>query len=384
MAMQQLKIGFVIDDSLDKTDGVQQYVLTIGEWLRSQGHAVHYLAGETERRDLSGIHSLSRNVQVRFNRNHMSMPLPATRSRLRRLLVAENFDILHVQMPYSPWLAHRLIRLVDDRTVVFGTFHIVAHSNLVRLASQALARWTRSSLRRFDEIVSVSSAAADYARETYGFHSEIVPNAVDCQRFRTALPLADYNDDTVVTLLFLGRLVARKGCLYLLKALDQLLQSNREIPPFRLLVCGTGPLQPELERFVATHGLQPYVSFVGYVAETDKPRYYASADIAVFPSTGGESFGIVLLEAMASGRPAVLAGDNSGYRSVLQERPELLFAPLDSERLAELIYGYIINSNQRLDAANWGQAYAQQFDTATVGAELLRRYRKALRKRHQP
>jgi phosphatidyl-myo-inositol alpha-mannosyltransferase len=380
--MRNLKIGLVLDDSLDKTDGVQQYVLSIGEWLRSQGHQVRYLVGETKRQDVGGVHSLSRNVRVRFNHNQMSMPLPTSTAALKRLLRTQDFDVLHIQLPYSPWLAHRIIRQADQRTAVFGTFHIVAHSRLVRLATKGLAVWTRSSLKRFDEIVSVSSAAADYARLTYGIHSDVIPNAVDYQRFQTAQPLPAY-DDAVPTILFLGRLVERKGCLHLLKALDLLIRTHPDLPPFRLLICGKGPLQTKLEQFTGIHGLSPYVTFVGYVSEADKPRYYASADIAVFPSTGGESFGIVLIEALASGKPVVLAGDNSGYRSVLKDRPQLLFDPADTLQLSNLLATYLTDAAKRRAEAKWGNHYARQFDTATVGHELLARYEKALHKRRQ-
>src|SRR4051812_41321546 len=103
-----LKIGFVLDDSLDKPDGVQQYVLSMGEWLRSQGHDIHYLVSTTTRSDLSNVHNLGRFVTVRFNGNAMGTPLPASGRKIKRLLRDEQFDVLHVQLPYSPFLAHKV------------------------------------------------------------------------------------------------------------------------------------------------------------------------------------------------------------------------------------------------------------------------------------
>jgi phosphatidylinositol alpha-mannosyltransferase len=380
VAKPSLKIGFVLDDSLDKADGVQQYVLGLGTWFSAEGHDVHYLVGQTKRQDLAGIHSLSRNMGVRFNHNAMSMPLPASLSRIKQLLAEEEFDVLHVQIPYSPWLAHRIINNAGNKTVIFGTFQIVAHSGLVMQATKALALWTKSSLRRFDEIVSVSSAAARYAHATYGITTEVIPNVVDYQRFSEAVPLADYDDD-VVTILFLGRLVARKGCLQLLKAVAQLVESKAVLPKFRILICGKGALEAKLRSYVSAHKLDSLVSFVGFVSENMKPRYYASADIAVFPSTGGESFGIVLAEALSSGRSAVLAGDNSGYRTVMEPRPDLLFDPYDINELASKLEELIKSSSARADAADWGKEYAQQFDTGVVGKHLLKKYNQALHKR---
>jgi phosphatidylinositol alpha-mannosyltransferase len=373
-----LRIAFVLDDSLDKADGVQQYVLGLGRWLGDQGHDIIYLVGQSTRSDIAGIHSLSRNVNVRFNHNRMSMPLPAKRATIRALVLAHPLDIVHVQIPYSPWLAHRVIAELPSDTVVFGTFHVVAHSNMVSTATRLLARWTRSSLKRFDQIVSVSSAAQDYAAKTYDISTTILPNVVDYQRFKSAQPRPEYNNQ-VITILFLGRLVERKGALWLLRAVV-LLDRNR-LPAFRVVICGTGPLLDQLERYVRLNNLAVVVSFVGYVSERDKPSYYASADIAVFPSTGGESFGIVLLEAMAAGRAAVLAGNNVGYATVLAPQPELLFNPNDSQALAEKLESYLIDRTLRMRMAVWGAGYSRNFDTEHVGKQLVKDYRQALRKR---
>src|SRR4051812_17328543 len=93
----KLKIGLVLDTSLDLEDGVQQYVMTMGEWLRSQGHDVHYLVGQTEQRQLLNIHSLSRNIVVKFNGNQINLPLSASRKQIRTVVQQEQFDVLYVQ-----------------------------------------------------------------------------------------------------------------------------------------------------------------------------------------------------------------------------------------------------------------------------------------------
>jgi phosphatidylinositol alpha-mannosyltransferase len=378
-AKQMLKIGFVLDDSLDKADGIQQYILSLGSWFSGEGNEVHYLVGQTTRQDVAGVHSLSRNIQVRFNHNVMSMPLPTSRLRLKSFLTNQDFDIIHVQLPYSPWLGHRIIESVQKRTVVFGTFHIVGHSRLVTLATHALAVWTRKSIVRFDRIVSVSSAAATYAQQTYGIMSDVVPNVVDFQRFADAHPLPQY-DDNVMTILFLGRLVKRKGCLQLLKAIA-IVQAESGLPQYRVLICGKGPLDAKLRNYCRQHGLDRLVTFVGYVSEENKPRYYASADISVFPSTGGESFGIVLAEALATGRSVVLAGDNAGYRTVMEPRQDLLFDPYDTTLLAKKISKFLRDNRARTEAANWGKNYARHYDTRVVGRRLLEDYALALHKR---
>jgi phosphatidylinositol alpha-mannosyltransferase len=376
---RHLKIGYVLDDGLDKPDGVQQYILSVGEWMRHKGHDVHYLVGETKRDDLINVHSLSRNIGVRFNGgNRLTIPLPTNLRKLRKSLRAEQFDVLHVQVPYSPMMGARVIQSSSKKVAVVGTFHIAPYSGLVTLGTRALGIWTKSSLKRFDAMLSVSSTAAEFARRTFKLESKILPNTVDYSWFHKARAFPAYNDKKN-TILFLGRLVPRKGCRELLAAVGELSQREK-VPPFRVLICGRGPEEPQLKRFVTKLGLEDVVEFKGFVSEQDKPRYYASADIAVFPSSGGESFGIVLLEAMASGKAAVLAGDNPGYRSVLADKPELLFDPHDPHALADLLEKYLRDTKLRQQTKRWGAAYSKNFDVEVVGAKLLRIYRQALHK----
>jgi phosphatidylinositol alpha-mannosyltransferase len=378
-APKTLKVGLVVDDGLDSTDGVQQYVLGLGAWLEQQGHEVHYLAGQTVRRDIPHLHSLSRNIKVRFNGNSLSMPLPSNRRQIRQLLARERFDVLHVQTPHSPFMAQHVVLAADPGTAIIGTFHILPYTKLSAIGNKALGIWLRPSLRRFDEIVSVSAAAAAFAKASFGIETPVVPNMVDCALFRKARPLPQYDDDRL-TILFLGRLVPRKGCLLLMEAIHKL-QSRPNLPKFQVLICGRGPLESKLRQFIARHGLGKTVSLEGFVSEADKPRYYASADLAVFPSYGGESFGIVLVEAMASGRPLVLAADNPGYRSVLTPQPELLFETTDAQILADKLAYYLTHETERRRLQAWQKEYVERFDVNRVGQEIVEVYRRALHKK---
>ncbi|HVX47930.1 MAG TPA: glycosyltransferase family 4 protein [Candidatus Saccharimonadales bacterium] len=377
MANKRLKIGLVLDTSLDPPDGVQQYVISVGEWLRSQGHDVHYLVGETKSHDLPNIHSLSRNISVRFNGNRTTIPLWADRRKLKKLLAEEKFDILHVQTPHHPLMAQPLVIMADQRrTAIVGTFHIAAYSWMVTAGNYLLGFWLRPSLRRFYRVVAVSSAAADFARRTFKIDTPVLPNTFDYGRFHKAKAFPRYKNKKV-TILFLNRLVPRKGCQALLEAAAKLAEIA-DLPEFEVVICGKGPEAAQLQSYIDSHGLENIVEMVGFVSEEDKPRYYASADISVFPSSGGESFGIVLLEAMASGHSAVLAGDNPGYASVMEPRPELLFSPRDSQALANLLEKYIREPGLRSQAATWGKQYTKDFDTAVVGKKLEQLYREAL------
>lgn len=377
--MDAYKIALVLDDSLDKTDGVQQYILTLGQWFSKLGHEVHYIVGATKRTDIPHLHSLGTNINVRFNHNRMSIPLPVSRKRIHELLVKEEFDIIHIQMPYSPWLAGRVIQAAGPQTAVVGTFHIAPHSWLVHIANVLLRLWTRKTLRRFDEIMSVSDVAQEFAWETFKVESAIVPNMLRLKPFYDAQPLAAYKRD--INIVFLGRLVERKGCRYLLEAVARLHKAQILPKKTNVIICGGGPLEHALRQYVKDQGLTEIVTFAGFIAEADKPRYLAMADIAVYPSTGGESFGIVLLEGMAAGRGIVLAGNNPGYASVLGQRPEALFMPTDIEQFAGKLQHYLEHPEDRQKAREWQQQFVRRFDVPNVADEVAIIYDQALHNR---
>lgn len=374
--MGSLRVGFVLDDTLDTPDGVQQYVLTLGNWLTTQGHEVHYLVGATRRNDIQNIHVLSKNISVNYNGNRMSTPLPASTRKIKKLLARLQLDVLHVQMPYSPFMAAKVVLSASKNTAVVGTFHIAPHSQSVVRGNKVLARLLTTSLKRFDSVFCVSAAAASFARTAYAVEASILPNVVKVGAFKSAEPFSvTLAEPTVV---FLGRLVQRKGCQVFLEAVSLLKQDTGTTLP-RVIICGRGPLDKELKAFVRSSGIADTVTFTGFVSDADKARYLKSADVAVFPSSGGESFGIVLLEAMAAENPVVLGADNDGYRTVLEPYSKLLFPVNDPEQLAAKLKVFLTDNEERLQALNWQQSYIRQFDVAIVGPRLVARYDQALR-----
>jgi phosphatidyl-myo-inositol alpha-mannosyltransferase len=373
-----VKVGLVLDDTLDTPDGVQQYVLNVGAWLTTQGHEVHYLVGATTRTDVPNIHSLSRNLRVRFNGNKMSMPLPNSRRRLRKFLVEEQFDVLHVQMPYSPFMAGQLISVAPQTTAVVGTFHILPYSKLVAFANRLLAIMNRRSGRRFDRIVAVSAPARDFAGEVYGYEAEVVPNPIRLAQFEGVV-----SDSGTMNIVFLGRLVPRKGAQHLLQAVAYLRDHQLYDGDFTVAIGGKGELRAELERYVQAQNLSDIVRFYGFIDEAHKALFLAQGDVVAYPSTAGESFGIVLLEAMASSRGVVLAGNNPGYASVMKPYKTQLFDPFDTVRLAEKLAWYLQRPVERETASTAQKAYVQHFDISVVGSRLVDVYERALQSRQR-
>jgi len=376
MPSAKLKIGFVYDDSLDGLDGVAQYVKTLGRWLSDEGHQVRYLVGETKMTSWAGgkVYSLAKNARVDFNRNRLSIPLPASRRRIKEILANEKFDVLHVQVPHSPFLAHKVIKSADSRTVVVGTFHVLPAGKLARAGSKGLRTAYGRGLSRFDRMLSVSQPAADFARTIFGLDSEVLPNVVDMKKFETK---TQTNEKLVV---FLGRLVPRKGAMQLLQAFKILHMTN---PGFRLIIAGDGPERPKLEKYVAKTNLTRSVKFRGKIPESAKPELLASAAVACFPATGGESFGIVLIEAMAAGSGVVLGGNNLGYRSVLGAQPDLLINPDDSVKFAQRLKRLLTNQEMASRLHAWQSAEVKKYDVTNIGKSLTEIYRQAIAKRRR-
>lgn len=374
----KLAIGFLFDDTLDSNDGVAQYVKVLGAWLSDQGHRVSYLVGETKAGYWHGgkIYSLAKNQKVTFNGNRLSMPLPANRLQIKELLIGEKFDLLHVQVPYSPLMAQRVIRALDKKVALIGTFHIFPAGWLARWGSRLLRLAYGTSLKRFDQMLAVSPAAAQFSGSAFGLKTQIIPNIVDLKKFKAGglTPRSSKSRQIV----FLGRLVERKGCQKLLEAFRLL---RTAMPDVRLTIAGDGPERGHLERYVKTNNLSKSVEFIGFIDEAEKPTFLANADIACFPSLYGESFGIVLIEAMAAGAGVVIGGNNPGYNSVLKDRSELLVDPNNTSTFAAQLEKLLRDSALSNKLHEWQQTEVKKYDVEVVGPTILNIYRQAVAKR---
>ncbi len=379
---KSLTVGLVLDDGLDAPDGVQQYVLTVARELAARGHVVHLIASTTSRTDLERLHVLGRNLRVRFNGNVLSSPLPARAGDLTTLLREVRFDVLHVQLPHSPFLAGRLVRRLPDDVAVVGTFHILPDSPLVAMGTRALGLLERRTLARFDEVLAVSAPAAEFARTSFGARPAVVTIPVDLDRLRH--PAAHDErpgaapDERPLRVVFLGRFVPRKGPRELVDAAAYVVDHRLVGRPWTLTLAGSGPLDDELRKRIAFEGLTDRVDLPGFVTEDAKAALLAGADLVVLPSTGGESFGISVVEAMAAGGGPVLAGDNPGYRSTMAGLEEQLVAPRDRVAFGQALARWLLDDDARARATVRQRAAAQRFDVHTVVDEIETTYRRAL------
>ncbi len=369
-----MKIAVVLDTDLDQPDGVQQCVLMLNQWLSAQGHEVHYIVGETKRTDLANLHAVARNISVRFNGNRLTMPLPTSKQKLQRLLDDINPDVVHVHVPYSPFMGAKAIKAAPDTAGIVGTFHVLPYGFAARYGTKLLGIWLHSSLKRFNAIYAGTPAAATFASWSMGLSVGTLPHAVTIDHFKAAR--TNRTPGGKLKIVFLGRLVQRKGALQLVKAITALPKATLDQVEVR--IGGKGEQHDEIEQIIADNQLQDCVSMDGFVAEDAKPAYLAAADIAIFPSISGESFGISLIVPMAAGAGIVLGGDNPGYRTILGDWPETLFDPLKTQEFASYLANIIDDVPLRNRIHALQQTAVEMYDVNTIGPKWLQIYDEAI------
>lgn len=376
MTEDRLTVGLVYDDTLDRYGGVPLYVTTLGAALVRRGHRVDLLVGSSATRDIAGarVRSLARNMSVKFNGNALSMPVWTRATDLRLALKSGAYDVLHVQVPYSPLMAGRLVRRADPATAVVGTYHVASDRLMARAGARLLWILKLRSAPRFDEIVSVSQTAADFAASYSLIEAErIVPNMLDDLGER--LPIHRDVCDKPVDIVFVGRLVHRKGVKPLIDAVAQIEQRQPSVA-----IVGEGPLRPQLERRVRRAGLTSQIAFLGALNDRDKIALLSRAKIACFPSLFGESFGLVILEALAAGAEAVVAGNNPGYRELLGAAGGIV-EPERTEAFAAKITHLLGHQRARKELGALQRQLLSRFDANLVVDEILGVYLEALQRR---
>jgi phosphatidylinositol alpha-mannosyltransferase len=279
---------------------------------------------------------------------------------VRELLDRERFDVLHVHEPFVPFLS--LVLLRESQSVNVATFHAYGGwSPAYEFGSRALGGYAE----RLHGRIAVSAAARHFIDRYFPGDYKVIPNGVDVDRFRRAVPVARWQDGTR-NILFVGRFEPRKGLLDLLRAYRILRKTGCEC---RLLLVGGGPQEREARRYVATRRLRG-VEFLGRVSDDEKAQLFRTADVYVSPATGRESFGIVLLEAMAAGAP-IVASDIHGYKGVVRRgREGLLVPPRSPKSIAASVGRLLRDPALALAMSESGRGRAEEFSWPRVTAKV--------------
>jgi phosphatidylinositol alpha-mannosyltransferase len=351
----------------DVPGGVQAHVRDLAECLQQMGHEVSVLA-PTEDADDPSLPSYlvpaGRAVPVPYNGSVARLCFgPVSLTRTRRWLRKGRFDVLHLHEPTVPSLS--MLACFAAKGAMVATFHTATARSR---ALQVFGTTLQPGLEKITGRIAVSPMARKVVVEHLGHDAVLVPNGVYVDHFDGAQPLPDLPAGPRIV--FLGRIdEPRKGLSVLLEALPQILKA---VPDAHLLVAGPGDVE-EVEEDIPAD-LRERVRMLGLISEQDKPRFYASGDVYVAPNTHGESFGIVLIEAMATGTP-VVASDLPAFRRVLDDGDAgLLFPVGDAAALAEAVSGLLNDPERRRHLAAAGSRVVHAYDWHYVARQVVEVY----------
>lgn len=368
-----MKIALVSPYDYSVSGGVNKHISHLATEFGHLGHDARILVPCSEReQDRRVINASSSVVPVPFAGSIARITLdPRVYRRTKRILQRGGYDVLHLHEPLTPALPLAVLRHRDlvPQAICVGTFHAYREVNRAYYYGAPIFR---RLFKQLDGHIVVSPAGLEYHMRYFPTDYTVIPNGVDVEHFRPDVPPIEQFADGRHNVLFVGRLEKRKGLPHLLEAFAQVQQA---LPDARLIIVGA---YDELEKLpfalqVRHLGLND-VHFVGRVSEADLARYYRTADVFCAPSTGMESFGMVLLEAMASGVP-IVASNIDGYHAVMDDgRQGLLVEPEQPEALASALVRLLCDPERRraMSAAGWEKA--QQFSWRVVAARVLDYY----------
>ncbi|MDO3646622.1 glycosyltransferase family 4 protein [Nocardia mangyaensis] len=360
-----MKIGMVCPYSFDVPGGVQAHVVELARVFIERGHKVSVLAPASDDTPLPDfVVSAGRAVAIPYNGSVARLSFgPMAYTRIRRWIEGNDFDVLHIHEPNAPSLSMLALKIAEGPIV--ATFHTSTTKSLVLSTFQGV-------LRPYHEKISGRIAVSELARrwqvEALGSDAVEIPNGVDVSAFARGGTLDGYPRPGK-TVLFLGRYdEPRKGMDVLLGALPALVGHH---PDVQILIVGRGD-EERLRREAGAHA--GHLRFLGQVSDAEKAAALRSADVYVAPNLGGESFGIILIEAMAAGTP-VVASELDAFRRVLRDGTAGLLTPIgDSAALADAIDAVLTDGETRDRLVRTATQVVAAYDWPVVAEQILRVY----------
>lgn len=367
------KIGLVCPYNIAIGGGVQECVKALQRELKRRGYKTFIitpLSKEARKNPPRGTIMVGTGTDIRspFSTTPQ-VSASFNNEELEQVLDDHQFDILHFHEPWVPVLSRQL--LYRSNSINIATFHArMPEGVMTRTLEKVITPYTKSILKYFDAFTAVSDPAAQYVRTLTNEPIEIIPNGIDLTKFH--VPRRQPNHESK-TILFVGRLERRKGVKYLIDAFVRLGDGEA-----KLIIAGDGPDRRKLELYALDYP-EFDIEFLGMVSEKKKIQLLREADVFSSPALFGESFGIVLLEAMATGTP-VVAGTNQGYASVMQGRGLIsLVDPKDSmqfaRRLALFLYDRELSNLWR----RWALPNVKQYDYVKIIDQYEALYKRLLK-----
>lgn len=356
----KLKIGIVCPYNMFKGGGVQECVLALREGLQARGHKAYVITPRPRDYDgpkVPGLIMVGGGTEVKtFFSTSGQVSASVDGDALQEILDRENFDILHFHEPWNPILSRQIMSRSD--AINIATFHAALPDRFVtKTIEKVITPYTRSILKYLDVLTAVSVAATTYVKTLTHRRIYIIANGIDLRKYKFQKKTKPGSKKTK-TIFYVGRLERRKGLRYLIDAFAML---HKVHPNYRLLIAGEGPDRERLEEYAGEMGAGG-VKFLGFIEEQDKLKLFQESDIFCSPAIYGESFGIVLLEAMASGC-VVVAGNNPGYENVMKGTGQLsLINPKDTKEFARRLLLLASDEKLRDHWRDWAKNEVQQYD----------------------
>jgi phosphatidylinositol alpha-mannosyltransferase len=372
-----MKIALVSPYDFSYPGGVVHHIASLEYYFTRMGHTVKIIAPASGQVNGYGDRFIPigkpRPIPTSGSVARIAISLTLTK-KVKEVLAKEKFDIIHLHEPLAPTVCTTVLRM--SKTVNIGTFHATESRPSYRWSRPFLLRgFLNKWFNKLDGKIAVSKAAGDFVNKHFPSSYDIIPNGIDLNHFSPDVaPLPQFQDGKI-NILFVGRLEKRKGLEYLLKAYHVI---KPDCPECRLIIVGPGTRQRgKFEKSILGYDLKDVI-FTGNVDYDELPRYYKTADIFCAPATGHESFGIVLLEAMATGKP-VIASNISGYAGVITDGVEgLLVPPKQEVPLAQAITGLMRNESLRLQMGQKGLLKAADYGWEKVSRRVMDYYTKTL------
>lgn len=372
-----MRIGLVCPYNMFKGGGVQECVLALKSELKQRGHTVLIITPRPK--DIPSSYDpdivlvgAAKDVKSPF---HTTAQVSATldSSALDDMLATHQFDVIHFHEPWVPLISWQLLNR-SSKAVHVATFHAkLPETVMSKTIEKVITPYTKTILKSFEALTAVSEAASEYVCTLSDKKPTIIPNGIDLVKYQPAKHLRKKAHQNI---LYVGRLEKRKGVKYLLQAFAQLVSDD---PTVRLDVIGDGTDRQKLEDYVKNKHI-PNVTFHGFVSEEDKIKAIQAADVFCSPALYGESFGIVLLEAMALGT-VVLAGNNPGYSAVLKEQADnSIVNPKDSDDFVAKLRVLLQDQQLRAEWKAWALKYVQQFNYHDITSMYEQVYKQALKR----
>jgi len=375
-----MKVGLVSPYDFASPGGVTDHVKYLAGQLRNQGQEVRIFAPSSRADidfDTPEFYRIGTPIAVPANDSVARITLSFhLANRVAAIIEQERFDVLHFHEPLMPALPLTMLRMSTAANV--GTFHAFSHSNIGYYYGRGILQ---PYLEHIHRGIAVSEPARMFFNRYFpDFPVRVIPNGIDVNVFKPGLSPIRHLRDENINILFVGRLEKRKGVGDLLRGYEFM---RERVPQSRLIIVGDGPLRGKVESYISRHRLANVV-MAGFVPDSVKPRYYNSADIFCAPATGAESFGIVLLEAMASALP-VVATEVPGYMSVLEPgRDSLTVRPKGWAELGAALIVLARDAQLRARMGMFGHEKARRYAWDVVASQVIEVYEEAREAAREP